>query len=219
MTDFEELSQRIASLHREQLDTPLDREDLADDPYVQFAKWLDEALTARPSMPNVVTLATADADGRPSARTVLLKGFDRSGFVFFTNYESRKGKELSANPHAALVFYWPELHRQASLAGDVIRVEASESDDYFATRPEQSKLGAWASRQSTILHGREELEQRVSVAAEEFAEGEIPRPPHWGGFRITPLWFEFWQGRSDRLHDRFRYQRSEAEWVIERLAP
>jgi pyridoxamine 5'-phosphate oxidase len=216
--DFSELSERISSMQRDQLDAPLDREHLNDDPYVQFAAWLDEALAARPSMPNVMTLATADAEGVPSARTVLLKGFDGSGFVFFTNYESRKGRELDANPSAALVFYWPELHRQVSIAGHVIRVETSESDEYFASRPYESKLGAWASKQSTVIPDREELERRVRVAAEEFPD-EIPRPPYWGGFRLTPLRFEFWQGRSDRLHDRFRYRRDDTGWVVERLAP
>lgn len=217
-SDFSELSERISSLQRDQLDAPLDRDALNDDPYLQFASWLDEALAARPMMPNVMTLATADASGKPSARTVLLKGFDGSGFVFFTNYESRKGKELAANPSAALVFYWPELHRQVSITGHVIRVETSESDEYFASRPYESKLGAWASKQSTVVEDRDELERRVRVAAEEFTE-DVPRPPYWGGFRLTPVTFEFWQGRSNRLHDRFRYRRDDSAWVVERLAP
>ena len=217
--DFSELSRRIAALHRDQLDSGLEQGDLDVDPIVQFATWLEDALVAQPGMPNLMTLATADAQGVPSARTVLLKGFDPSGFVFFTNYESRKGRELAANPHAALVFYWPDLHRQVTVAGEVMRVPASESDEYFAMRPLESRLGAWASRQSSPLADRAELEERMRVADEEFADGRVPRPPYWGGFRLTPTSIEFWQGRSNRLHDRFRYTRSDFGWEIERLAP
>jgi pyridoxamine 5'-phosphate oxidase len=217
--DFSELSRKISSLQREQLDDGLDQTDLDVDPVVQFALWLEAALAAYPGMPNVMTLATADKDGVPSARTILLKGFDASGFVFFTNYESHKGRELSANPHAALVFYWPDLHRQVSVAGDVMRVPASESDEYFASRPLESKLGAWASRQSTPVADRGELDERMRVADEEFADGRVPRPPYWGGYRLTPKTMEFWQGRANRLHDRFRYTRSDFGWSLERLAP
>ncbi|MCA1706307.1 MAG: pyridoxamine 5'-phosphate oxidase [Actinobacteria bacterium] len=217
--DFERLSRKIASLHGQNFESHLTPEDLDPDPFVTFAGWLETALAERPELPNVMTLATATPDGVPSARTVLLKGFDGAGFVFFTNYESRKGRELSANPHAALVFHWPKLHRQVTIAGEVRRVAPEESDEYFATRPLQSKLGTWASRQSSTLKDRGELETRMRVAEEEFPDGNVPRPPYWGGFRLTPERIEFWQGRTNRLHDRFRYQRSGDGWTIERLAP
>ncbi|MEA2461611.1 MAG: pyridoxamine 5-phosphate oxidase [Actinomycetota bacterium] len=217
--DFERLSKRIAPLRGQNFEASLEREDLDSDPFVLFAGWLKAALDARPELPNTMTLATAGADGKPSARTVLLKGFDGSGFVFFTNYESGKGRELAANPHAALVFHWPDLHRQVTVAGEVRRVTNDESDDYFESRPYESKLGAWASRQSSVLADRTELETRLRVAEEEFPDGNVPRPPYWGGFRLTPERIEFWQGRTNRLHDRFRYRRSDDGWTIERLAP
>lgn len=217
--DFSELSREIASLQREQLDTGLRRDRLDPDPFRQFASWLEDALEARPGLPNTMTLATATPDGVPSARTVLLKAFDPKGFVFFTNYESRKGREMSANPHAALVFHWPEPHRQVCIVGSVERLTGAESDEYFKSRPLESRLGAWASRQSSVLENREELEQRMRVADQEFANGDVPRPPYWGGLRLSPDTIEFWQGRSNRLHDRFRYSRSGLEWAIDRLAP
>jgi pyridoxamine 5'-phosphate oxidase len=217
--DFSRLSRQIASLHGDGFDIALSRGDLDPDPIVQFARWLDDALAMRPDMPNLMTLATSTPDGAPSARTVLLKSIEPEGFVFFTNYESRKGKELGANPRAALVFHWPEVHRQVNVTGDVARVSGAESDEYFRSRPLESKLGTWASRQSRVIESREALEEQVRVAAEEFPNGEVPRPPYWGGFRLVPNTVEFWQGRANRLHDRFRYTRTEDTWKVDRLSP
>jgi pyridoxamine 5'-phosphate oxidase len=190
------------------------------DPFVQFARWMDTALAANLPEPNAMTLATATPDGRPSARMVLLRGFDERGFVFYTNYDGRKGGELAANPWAALVFYWAELERQIRIEGRVEQVAAAESDAYFAGRPEGSRLGAWASPQSRPIPDRAALENRLAEATARFAGGPIPRPPHWGGYRVTPDRIEFWQGRPSRLHDRLLYQRGpDGTWARERLAP
>jgi len=190
------------------------------DPIRQFAAWFQQALAANLPDPNAMTLATATPDGQPSARVVLLKAFDASGFTFFTNYEGRKARELTANARAALLFFWPELQRQVRIEGIVERVSEAESDDYFRSRPLGSRLGAWASAQSEVIASRDVLEERVRQAVQRFPDGEVPRPPFWGGFRVRPLSIEFWQGRPDRLHDRLRYQRVPPEdWHIERLSP
>lgn len=225
---FDEVSAKIAHLEArryagdETPDAPteetLDRGDLDPDPLVQFAHWLNEAVDAHPGWPNAVTLATADEGGAPSARTVLLKSVDPSGFTFFTNYTSRKGRELIANPRAALVFYWPLLGRQVSVRGRTAKVPADESDSYFHERPYGSRIGAWASPQSQVVASREELEARAREMQERFGE-DVPRPEHWGGFRLEPETFEFWKSRRNRLHDRFGYTRDDAGWSIERLAP
>jgi pyridoxamine 5'-phosphate oxidase len=202
-------------------DHPLDRDDLLDDPIEQFRAWLADAEAAGVPLPNAMALATADADGRPSARHVLLRGVDERGFEFFTNYESRKGRQLAANPHAGLVFLWKELDRQVHVTGPVGRTSSAESDAYFATRPRDAQLGAWASHQSEVLTGREELEARVAEAEARFP-GEVSRPPHWGGFLVVPEAIEFWQGRQHRLHDRFRFtagNRATDPWRVERLSP
>lgn len=198
----------------------MERAELHPDPLVQFGRWFDEASAAGIALPEAVTLATADADGRPSARTVLLKGVDARGFLFFSNYESRKGRELAANPSAALVFHWAqEPRRQVTVAGSVERLPAAESDAYFATRPLGSRLGAWASRQSEPVDGREVLERAFADAAQRFGE-EPPLPPWWGGYVLAPERLEFWQNRPNRLHDRFRYaRRPDGSWTLERLAP
>jgi len=213
------MTRPISELRREYDLRGLREADLAPDPLAQFERWLQEAVANEAWEPNAMTLATATPDGHPSLRVVLLKGFDQRGFSFFTNYESRKGLELAANPWAALLFIWPELHRQVRVEGTVARVSAEESDDYFRSRPAGSKLGAWASQQGEVLSGREVLEQRMQELAARFQGQEIPRPPYWGGYRLSPLAIEFWQGRPNRLHDRLRYRLEQGAWLIERLAP
>ncbi len=199
--------------------TGLRRADLADDPLRQFASWFADAAEATP-VPEAVALATATPDGAPSVRMVLLKGFDERGLAFFSHSTSRKGRELAANPQAALLFHWAPLGRQVRVEGAVERVPEDESDAYFATRPRGAQVGAHASRQSEPLSGREELELRVAALRAEYDGREVPRPATWGGFRLEPRAWEFWQHRDDRLHDRFRYERSAAgRWRIERLWP
>jgi pyridoxamine 5'-phosphate oxidase len=200
-------------------DVPLRRADLLDDPIEQFRRWLGDAETAGIPLPNAMAVATADAEGRPSVRHVLLRGVDERGFTFFTNYDSRKGRQLAENPHAGLVFLWKLLDRQVNATGTAERVDPAESDAYFATRPRAARLGAWASAQSSVLESREDLERRVAEADERFAGIEVPRPPNWGGFLVRPDTVEFWQGRRSRLHDRFRYAREDGGWRIDRLSP
>jgi pyridoxamine 5'-phosphate oxidase len=210
----------VADLRRDYMLHGLSEAELDPSPFRQFQVWFEQALAAGLPEPNAMTLATSTPDGRPSARMVLIKGVDGRGFVFFTNYASRKGQELAANPHAALVFYWAELERQIRIEGLVEQVSAAESDAYFHSRPLGSRLGAWASRQSAVIAGREVLQQRVDELAAQYADEQVPRPPHWGGYRVVPAAIEFWQGRPSRLHDRLRYQRQADEsWLIERLSP
>ncbi len=198
----------------------LNESDVDPDPFVQFGRWLQGAVEANLVEPNAMTLATASKDGLPSARLILLKSFDGNGFVFYTNYESQKGRELAENPNAALVFYWAELERQVRIAGTVSKVSREESEAYFNSRPAGSRLGAWASRQSRVISSREILEERLNELTAEYQDREVPTPPFWGGYRLSPQTFEFWQGRPDRLHDRLRYIRQpESGWVIERLSP
>lgn len=190
------------------------------DPFVQFGKWFAAANQTEFLHPEAMTLATATPDGIVTARIVLLKGFDEKGFVFFTNYESSKARELQANPRAALLFWWGQLQRQVRLTGKVEQVPSAESDEYFATRPRSSQIGAWASAQSRVIAGRETLEQSFKQLEDRFHDRQVERPPHWGGYRLAPDTFEFWQGRSSRLHDRIRYVKaSSGGWKIERLAP
>ncbi len=202
----------------------LSERDVADEPTAQFAAWFDEAVTAGQPEPEAMCLATATADGVPSARMVLLKAHDQRGFAFYTNERSRKGGELAANPVAALTWRWARLDRQVRVTGPVQRVEAGEADAYFAGRPRQSQLGAWASNQSAVIPAgggepRGVLEAAVVAVEDRFAGVEVPRPPHWGGFRVVPEVVEFWQGRTGRLHDRLRYRREGPGWVVERLFP
>ncbi len=233
----------IADLRREYNLTGLRRSDLKPDPMAQFTLWFEQAAGARaggrlrkffvnvyksvlmllgqaPPDVNAMTLATADHEGRPSARVVLLKGVDERGFIFFTNYDSRKGQELTENPQAALVFYWPELERQVCVAGEVHRLPGKESEAYFASRPHGSRLAAWASKQSEVVPDRAWLEEQWNQLEQKYAADEIPMPPFWGGYVLWPTRLEFWQGRPNRLHDRFRYRRQpDKTWVVERLSP
>jgi len=209
----------LAALRRDYALATLEERDVDPDPIRQFERWFADAAAARLPEPNAMTLSTATRDGVPSARIVLLKGVDANGFAFFTDYRSRKGAELAENPLAALTFLWKEIERQVRITGSVARVSTEESEAYFRTRPPGSRLGAWASHQSAVLASREELQARVQDMAARFPDGDVPLPPHWGGFRVTPDEIEFWQGRPSRLHDRLLYRRGERDWEICRLSP
>ena len=215
-----EFSREIRVLRREHEDVGINFDDLDRDPVVQFGRWLQEAIDAEEHLPTAMTVATVSREGRPSARITLLKGVDDGGFVFFSNYESLKGRQLSENPEAALVFYWGGLGRQVRVEGHVERTSQSESADYFATRSRGSQQGAWASPQSQVIENREELDRLVNAVEARFQDQDIPAPPHWGGFRLRPRMIEFWKGRPSRLHDRIRYTAGEdGFWLRERLAP
>ena len=206
--------------HREFNFPPLRSAELLSDPFAQFQRWVEEARAAEVSDWEAMTLATVSPDGRPSARIVFLRGADARGFDFYTNYDSRKGRQLATNSNAALVFHWRELERQICIEGTVARMSVEESDAYFADRPVQSQLGAWASAQSELLDSAETLERRVEELRRRFAHGPIPRPEHWGGYRLTAERIEFWQGRPSRLHDRFIYTHAIAgTWEKQRLNP
>jgi pyridoxamine 5'-phosphate oxidase len=209
----------LGDIRREYARAPLEREMLHANPIEQFRIWFAQAQNAELLEPNAMTLATADASGRPSARVVLLKDVDARGFVFFTDYRSKKGRDLAENPHAALTFLWKELERQVRVRGSVEKVTAEESHAYFTSRPRGSRVAAWASEQSSVLADRAALEREVAQLADRFGDGEIPLPPHWGGYRVVPNEVEFWHGQPDRLHDRFLYRRDGAAWRIERLSP
>nr|WKF57129.1 Pyridoxine/pyridoxamine 5'-phosphate oxidase [Paraburkholderia busanensis] len=198
----------------------LDVADIDRNPFRQFDTWFDQAVAAQLPEPNTMTLATVDSRGRPSARIVLIKAVDERGFVFFTNYESRKGRELGANPYASLLFYWIELERQVRVEGSIVKTSAEESDAYFASRPLGSRIGAWASNQSQVIESRSQLETREREISARYGDAP-PRPPHWGGYRLVPEAIEFWQGRPSRLHDRLLYTRSSehGDWQISRLSP
>lgn len=210
----------IADLRREYGRHGLSEDEVAADPVSQLRTWLEQAVAAGVPDANAMVLATASRNGLPAARVVLLKGLDVRGLAFFSNYRSRKGRELAENPHAAATFFWPELERQVRVEGPVDTVTATESDDYFRQRPLDSQIGAWVSDQSdVVVGGRRELERKFADISARFADGTVPRPPYWGGYRLRPVTVEFWQGRPGRLHDRVRYTVVEGGWRIDRLAP
>jgi pyridoxamine 5'-phosphate oxidase len=213
------MDEALARMRRDYEERGLSKADLLADPLEQFRLWFAEASRAPLQEPNAMTLATVDGSGQPAARTVLLKGIDKRGLVFYTNLDSRKARELAANPKAALLFWWPPHARQVRFEGAIEPVEDVESDAYFATRPRGSQIGAWASAQSSVIADRVALEAAEQKVAERFAGGPVPRPPFWGGYRLVPERIEFWQGRTNRLHDRLRYTRDGELWRIERLAP
>jgi pyridoxamine 5'-phosphate oxidase len=200
--------------------TPLLESDLDKNPFQQFAKWFEEAKAAQPQLPEAMTVSTCGSDGIVTSRVCLLKDFDEHGFVFYTNYNSRKGAQISENPRVSLCFFWPVLDRQIRIEGAAVKATAEEADAYFATRPRGSQLGAWASNQSSVIPDRGDLELRAREMEQNYRDRAVPRPPHWGGYRVIPVELEFWQGRADRLHDRFAYRlREPKDWIIERLSP
>jgi len=210
----------MADLRKEYTLAGLRRRDLSPDPIQQFQKWLQNAIDAKLSEPTAMTLATVDKNGRPSARTVLLKGVDQRGFIFFTNYQSRKGRELAENPQAALVLYWVELERQVCVTGSVTKTSRAESEAYFRSRPRGNRLGTWASDQHSVILNRDVLEARLKEFEMKYPGDDIPLPPYWGGFALAPIEIQFWQGRPNRLHDRFRYTKQpDNTWQLERLSP
>ena len=209
----------IAKIRKEYKLRSLLEKDVDDDPIKQFQKWWNEAMLSNLEEPNAMTLATSSIDAKPSARIVLLKGLSNDGFVFFTNYESKKGKDLKENPYASLVFFWKELERQVRIEGSVKKLTKKESDDYFSLRPEQSRIGAWSSPQSKVIKNRQVIEDMFIKYTQRFFDGTIIRPPYWGGYTVKPTSIEFWQGRPNRLHDRLRYTSKNKKWIIERLAP
>ena len=207
-------------LRREYTDAGLDERDVDANPFKQFEQWFQEAINAKIDLPDAMTLATATTDGMPSARVVLLRGHDERGFVFYTDYESQKGKELAENPNAALVFYWRELDRQVRITGRVSKVSRENSNNYFQTRPVDSRLAALASKQSEVIPNRAVLEEQFKQLAAQYQDEEIPLPSGWGGYRLSPNMIEFWSGRPSRLHDRLRYTReSDDGWCLERISP
>lgn len=210
----------LADLRKDYSLAGLLEKDLARDPFRQFDKWFQEAGAAKIAEPNAMTLSTATRDGRPSSRTVLLKGLDGRGFVFYSNYDSRKGRDLSENPCVSLLFPWVALERQVIVEGMVVRLTREENEAYFHSRPHANQLGAWVSQQSSIINGRSVLEDGMRAIDKKYAGTEVPMPPNWGGYRVAPESVEFWQGRRSRLHDRLRYRREKAgDWIIERLSP
>jgi pyridoxamine 5'-phosphate oxidase len=213
------MSNSIADIRTDYRMKSLLEADAATDPFAQFGLWWLEAVESKIEEVNAMTLATANAEGFPSARIVLLKGYDRNGFVFFTNYNSQKGQDIAANPKACLLFFWKELERQVRIDGIIEKISAKDSEEYFQSRPVGSRIGAWCSPQSSVIADRSVIENNVEHYSNKFNAQEVPRPDHWGGYIVKPTAIEFWQGRSSRLHDRLRYSKIAEAWKIERLAP
>jgi pyridoxamine 5'-phosphate oxidase len=214
------IDKSIADLRKDYTLKDLNENEIDKNPFIQFKIWFNQSVAAQLPEPNAMTLATCTPDGKPSARMVLLKDIDEQGFVLFTNYQSQKGQEISVNPQAALVFWWAELERQVRIVGTVEKISSAQSDSYFEVRPPFSRLGAWASNQSQVIANRDVLEAQLIEFQRQYENQEVPRPPHWGGFRVIPQEIEFWQGRSSRLHDRLRYTLIDnGNWKIERLSP
>ncbi|WP_247236414.1 pyridoxamine 5'-phosphate oxidase [Telluribacter sp. SYSU D00476] len=214
------MTQNIADLRKEYTLNGLSETDVSENPFLQFKKWFDEALLAQVPETNAMHLSTVGHDNRPNGRIVLLKGLDNTGFVFYTNYQSQKGQDLLVNPYASITFFWKELERQVRVEGVVEKVSDQESDEYFAIRPRGSQIGAWVSNQSVVIRDRQELADKQAFYEKQFEGKQVPRPPHWGGYRLIPHQIEFWQGRPSRLHDRIRYRSVEnGSWIIERLSP
>lgn len=212
-------NKEIARIRRVYSLTELNESTVLDDPFKQFSEWMEEAVKSNIIDPNAMILATSNKDSIPSVRVVLLKGFDNEGFIFYTNYESKKGKNLVENPNASILFFWKELERQIRISGRVNKISQKESEEYFHSRPRESQLAALASNQSEVIPGREFLEQKFNEFKEEYHDKEIPLPPHWGGFKLFADSFEFWQGRENRLHDRISFSKDNSAWKIVRLAP
>lgn len=213
------MTKTLSEIRTEYQHATLDERDMLKTPFEQFDKWFREALECEVREVNAMALATATPDGKPSVRIVLLKGLDDKGFVFFTNYHSEKGQMLAANPHAALTFFWPEMERQIRIEGVIEKVSSKESDEYFASRPKGSQIGAWVSEQSLEIEGRDELDKKMEELTAHYQHEEVIRPPYWGGYRLLPESVEFWQGRSNRLHDRLKYVKNGEKWKMVRLAP
>jgi len=215
-----QISTDLATIRKDYRLQSLSEEDVDTNPIKQFEKWFQQALTSGIEEPNAMTLATSTTDGKPSARIVLLKGIKDNGFVFFTNYESKKGKQIHDNPFAGIVFFWKELERQVTIQGEIEKVSEQESDEYFASRPLESRIGAWSSPQSQVIENREVLEKNVAYYSDKYQSQNIPRPSHWGGYILMPTLIEFWQGGAGRLHDRLQYSIDATNsWIIKRLAP
>jgi len=213
------MQKSLADIRVEYSKRELSLKKVSDDPFAEFGVWMDEALASEVHEPTAMTLSTVSADGRPTSRVVLLKGFDSDGFVFYTNYKSRKGRQLADNPFAVINFFWPELERQVNVSGRTERVSDEESDEYFQSRPFTSRVGAWASHQSEKIESKASVMASAAALMLKYATGHVPRPPHWGGYRLVPDRFEFWQGRPSRLHDRICYELEGEQWSISRLSP
>lgn len=216
---MEDLRLYINTLRHDFSRQTLSEKDVNPNPILQFEKWFKEAVDAQVNEPNAMTVCTATKDGKPSARILLLRNFNKNGFVYYTNYHSRKGKELAQNPHCALLFFWPELERQVRIEGSIEKQTPEESDMYFNTRPRTSKIGAWSSEQSAVIANREVLDKEYELFSAKFPDEQVPRPPHWGGYVVKPVSIEFWQGRTSRMHDRILYSQINGLWKTERLSP